>query len=346
MDNHFPPPGLPPGPPPDAGMQGSYPLAPGPLQPSVTAPLNSAFDLIRTTCFDPFDIGRWIVLGFLAWLTDLARSGIPMYTGNWGGGGGRGAPRNQDIQEATEWLSNHAGWVAAGILFSVILAYAFMLLVYWLRSRGDFAFLHNLAHNSAEIAGPWTAYAREGNSLFLLRGGIYTAGFVIGLIGLGILGVVGYSDLANQSIGTPTIVVGIIFALIAVILGIAAAILAFIIDDFVVPIMYAQRCTAMEGLKEARALMTANFGTFFLYWLMRIALALGVGAILGVLGCICCCILIVPVLRCVFLLPIFVFMRGYSAYFIDQFGPRYRIFPDTLYFDLGSHHVPMPPMPG
>ncbi|MCB2154064.1 hypothetical protein KQI84_04210 [bacterium] len=326
------------GPPPEMPSSGIH----GPLQPSVTTPMSSAFDLTRMICFEPFDIGRWFILGFLAWLTDFLRQGAN-FGSSWRGGPGGGGPGSGSLDDVVSWIDSNLAWILAGTILVLIISYLFMMLVFWLRSRADFAFLANLAHNTAEIRGPWNEFQREGNSLFMLRAVIYTIGFVIGAILLGVGALIGYSDLQADQFTTPTIVTIVVVVLIMIFMGIGMGLLTFFIDNFVVPIMYARRCTATEGLKDAWALMTANLGTFFLYLLMKIVISIAVGLLAGVLTCLTCCIAALPVVRCVVLLPVFVFLRGYSAYFIDQFGPQYRIFPETLYFDTSGYPAQMPP---
>ncbi len=42
---------------------------------SVTAPVGQAFDRMKRMLFQPFDIGKWFVIGFCAWLATLGDSG-------------------------------------------------------------------------------------------------------------------------------------------------------------------------------------------------------------------------------------------------------------------------------
>ena len=53
----------------------------------------------------------------------------------------------------------------------------------------------------------------------------------------------------------------------------------------------------------------------------------------------CCagCLMALPYLGTVLLLPVLVFKRSYSLYFLAQFGPEYDVFPPP---------PPAPPSPG
>jgi hypothetical protein len=71
-------------------------------------------------------------------------------------------------------------------------------------------------------------------------------------------------------------------------------------------------------------------GTFILYLLFQIVLAilsfLVMAAAFVVTCCIACCVAAIPYIGTVLLLPIIVFGRSYSLYFLAQFGPRYDVF--------------------
>ena len=50
-------------------------------------------------------------------------------------------------------------------------------------------------------------------------------------------------------------------------------------------------------------------------------------AALVVTCCLACCFLLVPFVGTVVLLPILVFKRAYSLYYLAQYGPEYDVFP-------------------
>jgi hypothetical protein len=43
--------------------------------------------------------------------------------------------------------------------------------------------------------------------------------------------------------------------------------------------------------------------------------------------CIACCLMIIPYIGTVLLLPVFAFGRSYSLYYLAQYGPHYDVFP-------------------
>jgi hypothetical protein len=128
-------------------------------------PLGRAIRRTKLALFTPFDVHKWFVIGFNAFLAGLA-------DWNHGSTGVRGR-REMDFGEflyfphrAWAWLTSHPGWFL-GIVFIAAFVLILSVVILWLSSRGTFMFLDNVVRNKAEIAAPWKKYARAGDSLFL-----------------------------------------------------------------------------------------------------------------------------------------------------------------------------------
>ena len=78
------------------------------------------------------------------------------------------------------------------------------------------------------------------------------------------------------------------------------------------------------------ALLSANVGRFILYLLFQIVLGIAMAMIvLGLVIGTCCvagCIMVLPYLGTVLLLPLVMFRRCYSVYYLAQFGHEYDAF--------------------
>jgi hypothetical protein len=305
-----------------------------PAEISVVTPVNQALDRVKQMLFKPFDIGKWFVIGFCAWLAILGESGGG-FRGNFGPGqhgpsGGQLHFRDF-IDHATHWIAQNLYWLVPLAAVLLILAFALGLLLTWLSSRGKFMFLHCVALDRAEVKRPWSDFAAEANSLFWFR-------FVLGLIGLvlclpllaGVLLVIArmiYVERADQG--------GIIFAgilgLALVAIVICLALIKKFTFDFVVPIMFLRRTKCTTAWTEFRAILGDNIGRFTLYVLFQIVLAIAIGfVVLGVVIITCClagCVMAIPYLGTVLLLPVLVFKRSYSIYYLAQYGPAYSVFP-------------------
>ena len=101
--------------------------------------------------------------------------------------------------------------------------------------------------------------------------------------------------------------------------------------DFVVPIMFLRCGTCLAAWREFYALLSANPGKFTVYILFQIVLAMAIGALVVVAVLVTCCIagclMALPFVGTVLLLPVLIFKRAYPLYYLAQFGPQYDVFP-------------------
>ena len=300
-----------------------------PASVSVTLPVSLALDRVKLLLFQPFDLGRWFVIGFCAWLAHLGEQGFHAnFTGGWSDR--RGSARHA-FEQARDYVMSNLHWLVPLVAGVVIVCVILGLVFLWLNCRGKFMFLHCVALNKAEVSVPWHKFAREGNSLFWFR-------FILGLIGcvliLPLLALAGLAVFTMVAHHGPR--VGAILGLIAVILMliVVAIILGLIgkfTTDFVVPIMFLRGRNSREGWVELLSLLSAHAGGFVLYVLFQIVLGLAMGMIvlLVVIVTCCCagCLLAIPYLGTVLLLPILAFKRTYSLYYLAQYGREYDVFP-------------------
>jgi hypothetical protein len=64
---------------------------------------------------------------------------------------------------------------------------------------------------------------------------------------------------------------------------------------------------------------------------------------LALVTCCCaCCFMVIPYIGTVFLLPILVFGRSYSLYYLAQYGREYNVFVPT---EPAGEQVSLPPEP-
>jgi hypothetical protein len=279
------------------------------------------------------------VIGFCAWLAYLGAGGGggggggggPHYNVH-GGGHGQGEQVRRELERAGEYVSENLYWIAPVAVTIVVLIIAISLLVAWLNSRGRFMFLHCVATNRAEVKVPWHKFRKHGNSLFLFR-------IVLGLIGLFIVGlpivgiIVLVIMLASGALAGVASIPGIIFlGLMLFVLGIVLFLIKKFTYDFVVPIMLLRTASVVAGWREFMTILSMNKARFALYLLFQIVISIVIGAIIMIgfcVGiCLCCasCLLMIPYIGTVILLPLFVFERAYSLYYLQQFGPQLDVF--------------------
>ena len=300
---------------------------------SVIDPISTAIARTKEILFQPFDLGKWFVIGFCAWLATLAQSGIGSGSGggNWSSGNHsrHGMESFNGIREAV--MSNLPIVLIFGSI-ALVVGIAFMLLFLWLSSRGQFMFVHCIAENKAEVKRPWSKYLNVGNSLFLFKFAVWGISLIcIGLLtGIGALlfFTVGSGGARVQAMGALMIVLPI--SLLIVPLVIAITIFVKFTNDFVVPIMYLRGCRCMDAWREFGQLLKVNKANFALYILFQIVINMAIAAIMFALMiatcCIACCILPIPYLGTVLLLPLLIFDQGYKLYYLAQFGDAYNVF--------------------
>jgi hypothetical protein len=302
----------------------------------VTAPVGEALNRVKRMLFQPFDLAKWFAIGFCAWLAGLGEFGSSFNWNNRFGGGPSGPVHSlrHTMDHATHFVMENLYWIIPAVAAVVILGVALGMLLTWLSSRGKFMFLHCVALDQAEVQRSWREFAPEGDSLFWLR-------FVLGLIEVplcllllaNILLIVGpmfYRGNAEGGGILLAIVLGLVFLAVAVCFGL---IRKFTLD-FVVPIMFLRRTKCTIAWREFLGLLGANAGHFTLYILFQIMLAMAIGVIVLVAVVVTCCIagclLALPYLGTVALLPVLVFQRSYSIYYLAQFGPAYDVFRHAL----------------
>ncbi len=303
------------------------PMNPVNLRVSVIDPINPAVERVKLLLFAPFDLGRWFVIGFCAWLAQLGR-----WNGGGGNapGGGTGPSGPADaLQRAREAIAGNLGWIVPLGIVLFVLGIGIALLFTWLSSRGRFMFLDCVARNVAHVRAPWHRFRNHAMSLFLFR-------IVVGLIALALMAAVIAPGIflgvaAHVSgIGAVSIIGLIALGLIFLIIVILFAVVGLFTTDFVVPLMYLHALSCTQAWRMFLDLLSWNQGRFLLYVLFQIFLKIAittlvVGAACVTCGC-ACCFLALPYIGTVVLLPVSTFVRSYSAYYLSQYGPQFNVF--------------------
>ena len=225
---------------------------------------------------------------------------------------------------------NNLDWIVPLAAAVVVIGLGFWLLFLWLNSRGKFMFLHCVALDQAEVSKPWSQFAHEGNSLFLFRLGLGLIGWVLTLPLVVMIAVMIFKMVQR---GEPD-AVGILGAtglgLVLIAVAVVFAIIHKLTTDFVVPIMFLRRSRCLTAWKELWTLLSARAGQFILYFLFSIVLSMAIGmmvVMIMIATCCCCCLMLLPYVGTVLLLPVLMFKRCYSLYFLAQFGREYDVFP-------------------
>jgi hypothetical protein len=294
---------------------------------SVTDPIEHAWSRMIDILFKRFELSMWFGLGLGFFLAGLGRSGggatLPFhYTG-----GRPGGTAWDDIRPIVRWIGDQP-YQAAGLAVAV---FAVMTLIWvgliWLRSRGVFMMIDNLAYGRGDVKAPWQEQRRHARSFF---GFNLVAGLIASVVCTGTLAAglyIMWPDLVNEVFGAE-LVKGLILVVVLIPLTLVNyGILEMLLVDFIAPTMYLHDLRATDAWRRwYREVFLGHIWPLTLFYLMKMLLGMAVGTVTFLAACLTCCLALTPYLGTVILLPAFVFLRCYTLYFLEQFGEPWRLF--------------------
>ena len=279
-------------------------------------PFGEAFELMKKILFQPFELKKWLVIGFAAWLANLGASG--------GGIGNFNYPDNR--REGAQKFNEMIGQIPQPVLITgicVLICIVLLLIVLfaWLRARGRFIFLDCIVRNRAAIAEPWKEFRPEGNSFFLFS--LLVALVLIAVIVIaGLALIVPFIPRGDHAQPGLAFWIGLsLFVFVVVCLAFVWA----LVSQLMVPIMYRQRCRARLAFAQVLDLVSSHPGPILLYVLFLLLLAVAAVMISCAVTCATCCVAAIPYVGTVILLPIPVTLGAFSLLFLRQFGPDYDV---------------------
>ena len=298
-------------------------------------PFGEAFELMKKILFQPFELKKWLVIGFAAWLANLGAGG--------GGIGNFNYPDNR--REGAEKFNEAIGQIPqpvliTGICVLICVVLLFIVLFAWLRARGRFILVDCIVRNRAAVAEPWKEFRAEGNSFFLFS--VVVALVVVPMIVIaGLVLIVPFIPGRGQT--EPGVGFWIGISLTAFI-SVCLIFVWTLATQLMVPIMYRQRCRARLAFAQAVDLVSSHPGPILLYVLFLLLLAVAAVMISCAVTCATCCIAAIPYVGTVILLPIPVTLGAFSLLFLRQFGPDYDAWAGFMPPEILPVFIP-PPAP-
>src|SRR5438105_748403 len=307
----------------------------------ILTPFNLALQWTTQLLFRPFDLEKWLVIGFAAFLSHLAGGGTG-FTFNPASFRNRG---NWDFRTTSHNFSgftfDHGPVLLTLILIAIVflIAIAVILLLIWIGCRGRFIFIDCVVRNRGAIKEPWREFCEVANSFF---------GFLLGVILFFlVIAVVAGSPLilwlalhhGEVNFG-PVIVLGLgLWIAFVFVFALAWG----LISQFMTVTMYRRRCGAVEAFRSTVSLVMSDPVPFILYVLFLFVLSVFVALISCIATCVTCCIAAIPYVGTVILLPLYVFLAAYPLLFARQFGPDWDAWANLTAPTLGV--PPTPPAP-
>lgn len=316
---------------------------------SIDVALRNGWNRMITVLFRPFEISRWLIIGFAVFLASLGRSR----------GGNFNFPSGQDFKGGDTCGSAQAleSWFQSNfwpiILFGLgigLIVFGVILLVIWLSSRGQFVFLSQLLTNRAEIKEPWIKYGWLGDKLFLFRilFGLCVFLAILLVLGAGLL--MSFPYIKSGVFPGAFWMILIPAALLFLFIALFGLIVKAVLMDFIVPVMMKRETGVLPAFRIFHdEIFKGHLGDFVIFYLVRIGLGIAAGVItllVTVFTCCMCCFMCIPLIgwyiSAVLFLPISVFIENYTLSFLAQFGDEWDLFT----WKLAGDNPPVPAPPG
>lgn len=280
----------------------------------------------------PAKAEKWFALGFTVFLAQCGEGGgsFNLPTGLPSGGsppsssGGGSFPKEaqQMFEEAVRTFQADVALYVSLAAGALLIGLGTWMLVLWFSSRAKLMFVESVVWDRVDVSQQWTRAAELGFSLFKFRALLSAAGW---LLGLGIIAgavVVGLpAFLAGNFWGPRAWASYATFGLGSLVLGVPLAIVSALTDDFVVPLMVVRNLRVRPAWQACRAeVLAGHVGGLILFYLLRAVLAVGVRLVGTILFCFTCCLVSVPYLGTVILLPAHVCSRAFALCYLEQLG--------------------------
>lgn len=287
-------------------------------------PLSRAWERTRVILWQPFDLAKWLLLAFSAWLAGMttdAGSSLAWRTD----ANDLGRQPWNGVEHAWDRVASGAVWLPLALI-GIMIAIGIAVLLLWVSSRAKFIFLDNLVRNRAEIVEPWKRHESLGDSLFLWRL-CFAAACVLGV---GLVMLVFFAPAAGFSVSDTlaglSVAAGLFGTLGLVLFGIAAALVALFTEAFVVPIMYRYDLKVVDAWQAFLPWLKVRPAHFVLYALFVLMLTAVFAVFFSVFCLVTCCVAALPYVGTALLLPVWVTYRLLSVEFLAQFHPDFDLF--------------------
>lgn len=319
---------------------------------SVTDPLGWAQQRTGLMLFKPFNAAKWFALGFSAWLAQIFENSSIWSNGLDGFSrmfGGTAPPPMRTgnvfldvLASARQFLQLNLYWLVPFASMMILIALA----IYWVRARGKFMFLENVALDRADVIDPWKRLGPLANNYFFFEFRLIVMAVFLTIGTLAICYYIAEPDIFNSQFTRASATAMILGAVLILIITMSYALIKAVAVDFLIPVMYLRGTTIGPAWSEFRSrVLPGHIGAFALFYLMRIFIGFVCWLIFVASLCVTCCAAAIPYVGTVFLLPIFVFLRCYSLFFLSQFGGEYNLLTELSSPTERAFPVVMPASP-
>jgi hypothetical protein len=292
---------------------------------SIDAALHNGWNRMATILFRPFDMIKWLIIGFASFLASLGQGGG--FNFNFPSGQSFSDNTGGSAQAIESWfMENMIAIILVGMGICLVI-FALALLIIWLSSRGRFVFLSSILNNKAEIRAPWVRYGHLGDRLFIFRllFGIATFLMILAVLGGGILLLFPYFK--SETFNAAFFIILMSLIMLFVVLVFCALTIKVVLMDFVVPVMLKRDASVIPAFRIFyNELCKGHIWDFTIFYLLKFAMGIAAGVIVLIGTCLTCCTAALPYVSSVVFLPIAVFIEGFTLSFLAQFGEEWDLF--------------------
>lgn len=284
--------------------------------------IEASIEWTTTVLFRPFKPKKWLILGFIALIAGYMTGS----SSNFGGSQGRERTKNAEAQVLSQVrlsglpgqrtvesspaniikqiLNKALPQIKNPLAITIILAVIILIILVavpimiWLSSRFAFIFLEDVIKNDASIKIPFKRNRKMGNSLFLFKLGLMAIFFVL----FGVLIFMCINALIRIGVFDKPAAVGfkqiflscLPYALSLLLTFIVFAIAVFIINNFVLVVMFKDKTKIMQTWPMVFAMINANKSTVIKYLFITIGLTICCNIIYAFLFFACLVGLLLP----------------------------------------------------
>ncbi len=203
----------------------------------------------------PLKLGFWLKLALVVVLVEGLSMGDSQNIVNEGGGLGPAA------------VAFIAVMVAVALFIGLIFSYVSAVM--------QFEYVNALVRKEIRLIAGFKRYAGEGLRLFLFQVGAGLV-FVVLLVAAALAGVFVAAAVNNNLFNLALIVLGVILVIFS---AIAFTLVMWSVTEFVVPLVYAKGIGLLDGLREVKSLVEADFWQFIVYLGLKFLLGLVAGIV-------------------------------------------------------------------
>jgi hypothetical protein len=263
--------------------------------------ISSAFEHTQKQLTQPFRFGQWARLALLALATGEMSSGGGCNS-SWKGLGNWPAKfphPAQNFADPGDVLSRLGLDPAVLVSIALVLVLGFMVLgLVWLyvSSISRFILFEAVLRKHAQLNAGWKRWHSQGIRYFGWQLALVFIGMAIaGVLFIPLLIPVFAALKSHQQPGPALFLAFLPMLLVFAAFGLFALLIAVLSKDFVVPLMAVDEVGVIEGWRRLLDMMKVEKGSYVLYIVLKVVLAIGAAVVFGVLNVIVLFMLLLPV---------------------------------------------------